>query len=269
MKYILLLFFIAHFTISTSQEKKDNDCPCKNYYTESRSHDTPLLEFHRSFIGTELKRVTEAVLSSPLTTQSQKEVKQSKLLYIVHISGYKSYSLLPDIGLAQGKDTAAISDLYRKKLIETNAYVKDIRFVWSQKRTSLLGFSDMKFYTLYAVHGNKKLITHMSMENIDAAIVTRDSISNKFNVLAITNREGLRKLNAFGNHNNAQFITVISYNKMISSTFYNWHRFGGQILVAEAINKEEAFELRDKIRCYSHMQRVGKEAFEKEMEECE
>ncbi|PKR80942.1 hypothetical protein CW751_07185 [Brumimicrobium salinarum] len=263
--YLFLFLLLFHFQIYSQSEIK---CPCLDYYKQSRLKTSSLLEFYRAILADELKEVTLSVLETPNVTQSKHKADYSRILYIVQLSDVIRFDPLPGIGFAQEKDTAAIASLYQKEFDSNDTLIKDVRLIWSKQWYSLIGFGDKKFYKLYAVNRTKEPKKYLSSKNIDAAIVTNDSISKKNNVIGITNSLGIHELKVFSLHNYRQFITGVSYNKVVVSKFIQNSLYQGNILIAEGVDKEFAVELRNKINCNAHEKRIGQEEFEKEMKTC-
>src|SRR5690554_5580183 len=66
--YLFLFLLLFHFQIYSQSEI---ECPCLDYYKQSRLKTSSLLEFYRAILADELKEVTLSVLETPNVTQSK------------------------------------------------------------------------------------------------------------------------------------------------------------------------------------------------------
>lgn len=261
---IITLLLLTSFTY-----EDDYICECKKYKNTTLKHKTPLLEVQSNLNNVEFSDFINNLSENTLFLNQNvmnSEFQALSDFFVPNLSVDSQYINSPIIGHARAKDTALVRSIFKKYLQENEHLIDSkVKFLWSFKPKEL--FNDgYDYYSFYAINKNNDYqITHNELESAQISKHPRDT---NYGVSIIFDNEGSEVFSDFSKQRQMKFISIISYNKVLSAPIILQQVKGGYFFIDGDFTKPEAETLRDMINCFAYVRRIGERKFERESQNC-
>lgn len=266
-----LLVLLLVLAACKNKSVSESYCDCQGFHDNSLTQKAPVLDFHQAYKGAELGMFlndiyldTILLFDDSLIELSREEFFNSLLLNIDESSQFQNS---PQVGYAKAEDTAKIMEVLSlgQQLFWSSA--NPIQFVWSRETVSLKG-EGKDFHIMYALRAESSDAEAITIEDISNASVTKNLYDNSYSVTISMTDQGAEKWRRYTQKNVANYIAILSFNKVLSAPIINGPITGGETLVSFDFTKEEAEQFAHQINCAVQIQKMGEKQFEQELTNC-
>ena len=238
--------------------------------------DEPVLGFYEAYEASELGEFLDLALmdsthfqidSVEVRENEYESLNEFNYKFKVNIDGNYNFPNSPNLGYALAEDTARINEILAFQILENWFEIDKIKFTWSNN-SIVFPDDEREYFTLHALKLDAEDQPRFSSKGVASAKDFIDSRDNQVSISVYMTEEGTQDWAQMTSENVGNFIAMVSRNKVLSAPHINSPITGGETIISGGFTNEEAKELTDLINCDTHKRRLGRAAFQKEMEEC-
>lgn len=266
-----ILFFLLLFITTHVLSQKNSACECIEYHGNKVKSTTPLLEFQEAYKGNQLHEVSNGLFWDTLLIN--KHLEQTDYLHLsdfffLNLTNDHYYQDSPHIGFAKENDTVLVNTLYSHFLQENSEFNEnEVRLLWSAKSEDVFG-DEEQYHTLFIV---KKVLDSnfkLSSENIKSVEIETNYYSNSEYTSLKFDKLGTEAWYNFTSENLGNFVSIISYNKVLSSPMINGAISGGQAIITFGNDNTKNETMYNLFNCHVYSRKIGQKKFEEKLEKC-
>lgn len=261
---IISLLFLTSYT-----HDEDYICSCKEYIRTASKQCTALIEIHSNINNLVFSDFINNLMEDTLFLHHNLmdvEIQNLKDVYFPNLSNENQYVSSPIIGYAKAKDTTKINRLFNTYLKENKDLIEfKVRFLWSQKSKDIFG-DGINYYSFYGL--NKLQNSGITKYQVDDARISKHPNHPNYGVEIYFNNEGSDAFSQYTKEHTGKFISIISYNKVMSAPIIIREVTGGQMFIDGDFTKNEAGLLINRLSCFNYSQRIGQRKFNRKIQNC-
>lgn len=250
----LLLLFILLTSYSCDS---DSHCACLSFLEKKESMDSELLIFTKAI---DIAEFRELIHEDEFELLTSMETIFKPNFYIDESTSHNT----PQLGFSNPEDTAAVNSYLNQYFTESSPSKKP-QFYWGNRAIKFVN-DKADYYCLYASFEADN--AELTSVNVQRGRKTENPDDGSIGVSISLDKEGVEIWGDYTANHVGQFVSIISYHKVLSAPIIRSPIRGGETLISGGYTQQEADDLADLFNCNAYAHSIGFEEFDKLMKKC-